>query len=85
MASAGIAKHWLPYDAYYKYQNLNRLMRYLAMTLGLLESYRRVGDGFRFDAFEPVRPSHSFSFSLSIIQVTTHELLHPNEPNQTTC
>ena len=44
----------LPYEAYYKYYSLNRLMRYLAMSLGLLKSYSLVGEGFRFDAFEPV-------------------------------
>ena len=45
----------LPYEAYYKYYSMNRLMRYLAMSLGLLKSYKLVGEGFRFDAFEPVR------------------------------
>lgn len=47
-------KEPLSYEAYYKYQNLNRLMRYLSISLGLLESYQRIGKGFRFDAFEPV-------------------------------
>ena len=45
----------LPYEAYYKYYSMNRLMRYLVMSLVLLKSYKLVGEGFRFDAFEPVR------------------------------
>lgn len=52
--NANTEKKFLPYEAYFKYQSLNRLMRYLAMSLGLLESYQRIGEGFRFDAFEPV-------------------------------
>ena len=47
----------LPYEAYYKYYSLNRLMRYLAISFGLLKSYILVGEGFRFDAFQPVRIS----------------------------